>query len=575
MDVGQGHSLPLRQWNPGASFVYDIDTTRGMAIHQENAADQVLQYRVVGQLSLTVMGLDGNQVRLRADLLPKQVDVSPKSDKNGSDLLAGTFYLIATTRGEIKEFFFPKNIANEARTLLSGIVNSLQIISPDGNLAKWQTVEADVSGQYTASYVARNSSTVEKSKKQYLRTRSPGGFLPMQKGTHYAVTGAASFTLNELGWPQSLSENETLEVSAMGTRVTGKIESTVKLVGTNMHPEWTGVFPEGVESEKVSEARAMALSKTQADINMVGGRSFGQIAMELNATTNDARSRAQGRMAALFRVNPEEAKKAGQEVLHGNGDENSKRRLIGALGSSGTAEAQKELVRLLESPDARELRVNAAVALGLSPHPTNESLQALDKAADSTDSSLSNAAVLATGNAVRAMNTDQQGNTTDAVQGLIDGLIQATTEAQKQLYLDALGNTGDSRALAAITPYLTNESITLRATATTALKFMVGAAADQAIITALSDSEMLVRRAAIFTVAFRPIAGVLEALDALLKNEKEMTVRMEILSGMNTKLAEEPAVIDSITWAMENDPSPKVREYAKKIADHVAANEAL
>lgn len=574
MDLGQGLSLPLRQWNAGASYVYDLDSIRSMTIHKNDAVDQALRYRVVGQLSLTVMGREGNQVRLRADLLPKQVDVSPKSDKNGVDLLAGTFYLITTTKGEIKEYFFPKNIAVEARTLLSGIVNSLQVIRADGNSAKWQTIEADVSGQYSASYSAKDASTIEKSKNQYLRTRSPSGFLPMQKDTQFAVTSTANFALDDSGWPKSLTEKETLEVSTLGMRVTGSIASTIKLTGVTNHPEWTGDFPEGVESERVSEAQAMALSKKNADINMVGGRSFAQIALELNAKTNDGRSRAQARMAALFRVNPEEAKNAVEEVLHGSGDDNSKRRLIGALGSAGTPEAQHELARLLESPEAEDLRVNAAVALGLSKNPTQETMQALDKAADSKNSALANASILATGNAVRAMNADQSGNTTDAVQSLIDGLANATTDAQKQLYLDALGNTGDVRALAAIMPYLTNASVQLRATATTAMKFMNGPVADQAIITAFSDAEMLIRRAAVFTVAFRPIAGVLPALDTLLKTEKEMTVRMEILSAMNTKLAEETAVIESVTWAMDNDPSPKVREFAKKIADHVAASEA-
>lgn len=573
MDKGQGLSLPSRQWNAGASYQYELDTKRGMTIHKQDAADQALRYRVMGQLTLTVMGQDGNQVRLRADLLPKSVDVTPNSGKNDLDLLAGTFYLIMTTRGEIKEYFFPKSMAVEARTLLSGIVNSLQILSTDGNSAQWQTIEADVSGQYSASYIAKDAATLEKSKNQYLRTRSPSGFLPMQKDTQYAVNSKAIFSLNEAGWPKSLSENEALEVSAMGMRVTGNIESTMKLAHVAIHPEWIGNFPEGLESEKVSEAVAAALSKKNADISLVGGRSFEQIALELNATSNNQRSKAQARMAALFRVNPNEAKNAMREVLHGAGDDNSKRRLIGALGNAGTPEAQHELVRLLETQDAGELRSNAAVALGLSKNPSNENLHALDKAADSKDSRVTNAAILATGNAVRNMNADQSGNTADAVQMLIDGLANASTDAQKNLYLDALGNTGDARALVAITPYLTNSSAPLRATATTALKFMAGSVADQAIVAAFSDSEMLVRRAAVFTVAFRPVAGVLLALDTLLKNETEMTVRMEILTAMNTKLAEESAVIDSVTWAMENDPSPKVREFAKKIAEHVAASE--
>mgnify|MGYP000662143986 CR=1 FL=1 len=75
------------------------------------------------------------------------------------------------------------------------------------------------------------------------------------------------------------------------------------------------------------------------------------------------------------------------------------------------------------------------------------------------------------------------------------------------------------------------------------------------------------RKAAVHSIAFRPIAGVLEAVDALLKSEPEVAIRTEILKGFNVKLTEDATIIDLVTWAMDNDPSSVVRAYAQQIVE--------
>jgi hypothetical protein len=75
------------------------------------------------------------------------------------------------------------------------------------------------------------------------------------------------------------------------------------------------------------------------------------------------------------------------------------------------------------------------------------------------------------------------------------------------------------------------------------------------------------------SIPFRPIAGVFEALDTLLKNDKDQGIRIAILQGMNTKLEEETLVLECAQWVLENDPSETVRSYAKQIVDAVAPAE--
>lgn len=562
-------SIALRQWSEGDSFLYDLDTTRGMATIMASQSKQELKYHVVGQLRITVMGKGDHGVRLRADVLPRSVNVQPQTDRNAEKLVTGTVYVRANTKGAFEEFSYSREVPVESRILLKAIVSSFQMTVPSAPPSNWQVVEADPSGQYNATYRVSDANTIEKSKTQYIRTRGPAGFMPLQKGTNLMVQSAVKFGIDSSGWPKSLSENESLEVSMQKMRMVATTKSEATLVGIEKHPEWMGAFPGDVESDTVSEKEAFALAKQQADTGIVGGRSFGTITKELQATDSHARNQAQGRMSAMLRVEPSAASKVTQEILHGEGDANSKSRLIGSLGSAGTKEAQDELVRLMEM-DKGEYRVEAAAVLGRTKNPTASSAEALKSASASTDKNLASTAILAEGTMIRTMNSEKSGDTTDAVQSLIEKLANASTEDEKYIYIEALGNTGDIRTMAAITPYLKHDLVSLRAAATGALKFMVEPAADEALIQAIADNEMWVRKAAASTIAYRPIAGVLEAFDALLKNEQAQIIRTTILQGMNTKLVEEPSVLESVEWAMENDPSASVRSYAKQIVDAAA-----
>jgi hypothetical protein len=560
-------ALPSRRWNEGDSFVYDFDTTRSTAIRGKSQVEQHVSFEIAGKLSLTVIGKEPNEVHLRADVRATRVEASPKIAEDGAKWASRTFYLSALPTGEIKGFLFPKEVPAQARILVKGIVNSMQMVAPPAPMATWHVAEADVSGQYDAAYRAVDELTVEKAKTQYMRMRGPTGLIAIRKDTQYVVKSRAVFGLDASGWPRTVAEEESLEVTVQDTEVVGKIQTKASLSGIESRPEWIGPFAPDLESDAASDAAAMALSMKQADLNMVGGRSFADIAADLNAADPKARNQAQARMAALFRVDPGEAKKAADEILHGKGDLNSKKRLIASLGNAGTKEAQHELANLLEREEAGDRRVNAAIALSLTKHPTQESAGALKKAMGSSDEDVANTATLAAGNVVRTMNAEPSGDTADAVQMLMDGLASASSDEERRLYLEALGNTGDARVLVAITPYLAHANVTLRAVATGALKFMTGSAADTALIAAMSDKEFSVRKAAVHTIPFRPVSGVVGAVDRLLTTEPEEAIRMEILKGMNVKIGEDVAILESIEWAMENDPSEKVRSFAKEILE--------
>lgn len=83
----------------------------------------------------------------------------------------------------------------------------------------------------------------------------------------------------------------------------------------------------------------------------------------------------------------------------------------------------------------------------------------------------------------------------------------------------------------------------------------------------MTDKEVTVRVAAIETVTYRPVAGVLAKLDELLRDDPETSVRMAVLDAMHTKRNEAPTIEASLAWATENDPSSEVRVLAKQLMD--------
>ncbi len=571
----QAVALPARQWQEGASFVYDIDTTRSMAVTGSSQPEQLVKYQVQGTLRLTVMGREGDDIRLRVDLEATNVKILPAGKMSGKDAaiwLSRTFYANARSTGEIPSFLFPKDVPVEARTLLKGFVNSLQWVAPPALASIWHTVEQDVSGQFDAKYRTVDGLTVEKSKVNYLQMRGLSGLTPIQRGTEYGVSSIARFGLDVSGWPKTLVEDESVEVKTMGSTMVGTIKTTAKLSVVEKHPEWVGPFGADLESDAVSEAAAMAQSMKQADINQVGGKSFRDITIDLNSENSKMRNHAQAKLAALLRIEPARAKEVADEILHGTSDANAKKRLIGALGNAGTPEAQRELAKILDTTEAGDLRVNAGIAMSLTKHPTEETADALEKAMHSADKKVDNTATLALGNVVRSMNNDGTGDTADELKLLVDGLANASSDAERKVYLEALGNSGDTRAFAAIAPYLSHQIVALRAAATGALKFMVGEVADAAITAAFSDSENSVRNAAAHTIGFRPISNMLDVIDTVLRTETIVGIRLEMLKGMHMRINDDSNVIDSVAWAMENDPSVKVRDFAKSIYENATAD---
>lgn len=561
-------ALPIRQWKTGDSFVYAVDTVRGATVGGASQDAQKVLSRLAGTLALTVTGQDASGVQIRAELRLPRFEVTPKQEEDSSAGLVKPFYFSALRTGEMTAFYFAKDAPTEARILLKGLTTALQLVAPPASGATWRVTEQDVSGEYEAAYRVSGGG-VHKAKEKYLRSRGQTGLIALPADSTYAVKSAIDFEVDRTGWPRTVVEDESLDVTVDGTHVVATSKTTARLVSIEAGSDLGRARNEAdFDSDVLGHAASTALLKRQADKGLVDGKTFPGLQAELVSPDVHVRNRTQARMSALFRLDPAAAREAEEAILRGAIDENAKKRLLGALGGAGTPEAQRSLASILDGAEVpRSMRVSAAVSLGVSKNPTEEAEQAISKAMDSPDKDVASTAALASGSQAHTMTIEQSGDPKDAVETLIARLTSAATDGERALYLRALGNSGDLRALPAIQPYLSHPDTTLRGVAAWSLRFMLGGEVDALVVAAMADKEVTVRIAAVETVTFRPVAGVLARLDELLRGDPETSVRMAVLNAMHTKRNEAPTIEASLTWAAENDPSSEVRVLAKQLLE--------
>jgi hypothetical protein len=534
----------------------------------DRSLDEKLHSSVSGNLVLTVVKSDAEGAHVRAELRNPRFERT----KGGGDLtqeLARPFYFTMLSSGEMKDFFFARNTSSEARAQLKGMTTAMQMVSPSGTSASWQIGEQDVTGDYVADYTVQGGH-VHKKKERFVRPPSLGKRSDPPPGSEFDVKGTVDFDIDKTGWPSKASGRDALDMTIGGLHSATHSATRAKLLAVESHPELIGVLHNGdYESETAGDEAAVARAHASADRNLIGGKTYAELAVDLASKDTRTRNQTQARLRALFRVSPEAVAQAQAAIMKGDLDVNARKRLAAALGQADTPEAQKALTSVLRSTEVSSIqKMDAAVALGQAKNPTPETQAAVREAMSSEDTIVSSTATLAEGSLIKTMNGKQQGDTQDGVQALIDGLNKATSDYGRILYLKALGNAGDPRVLDAIQPYLTQGSSGVRAAAVYSLRFIEGDVAAQFLIQAMGDEDVTVRGEAVHALAVRPLAPFAGMLETFMKAEPEEAVRRTLLGSLQMRLGQEADAAlarDIITWASTSDPSETVRNYAKDL----------
>ncbi len=581
-------ALSGRQFRPGTTYVYEIENARALTMHGDNGPGQPRTLALAGRLAISVVGETEGGYLLRFALgeirqgggaaaavpgaagaavpgaagaaVPGAAGAALPGAAGG---LASAFYAVIEPTGKLASFSFARGLEGAERATLKGLASALQLVVPEPGAAEWRTIEQDGSGEYEAAYRAVGGA-IHKAKERFVRARGPRGLAPIKDASAYAIASAIELGLHASGWPASVSEDEALTVKAGSMKIEAKSRTTAQLVAIEETADLARLVAaeEGaLEAEPEVDVAGFAAAKRRADEGLVDGATYASLLGDFASGDLKLRNRTMARMAALFRLQPAAAAQAAASILRGGLDGQTTKRLIGSLGGAGTAEAQAALASVIGAESAPAgTRSDAAVALGLSKHPTAASKQALLEAAASRAPGLASTAALGLGNLTRRMN-EEAGDTSDAIAELTRRLAGAADDAERILYLDALGNSGDPRALPAIEPYLAHADVKVRAVAVEALRFMAGA--DARIAAGLQDVAAAVRRAAAGALSYRSITPMLALVTLVMKQDPDVGTRLALVGAMQLRKRQEPDLVELLAWAAANDPAAEVQSAAK------------
>lgn len=482
------------------------------------------------------------RVRLRGVTTPAPKLAVPYTFTIGSD-------------GRLLALQFPKDLDPDSRMVLTALAATSQI-ADGGAAAAWSSIETDSLGPYEASYT-REGSQITKTKVAY--RKAPG---PTEPIAVRVLASKTAIALRADGWAESIEQRESLDVGFDKASVAVAGTTTLRHLGER---RVVALIPLGLEVVAIDAMSTAA--RDQDDRELLDGATLSDLIYVLNSVRDDGNASAHTylRMVALFRLDPDAARAAGEQLLGGKLDPRDAQAVIGALGEAGTPVAQQALSKVVDTQAvSSEQRVAGALSLGLTETPLPSTIETLAAAAKSPDPDLSATATLAQGNAAMRLAASDAAAATRQLDELLARLEHAGDVSDRVTLLRALGNTGDPRILPALELALRSPSDVVRAAAAESLRLIPDGRADALIIATLEDGSPIVRTSAVFAAAHRRLDPTAHALAIHAKGDVDSSVRRAIVELAGQRMNELPSLRPIVVHAAERDADADVREIAKK-----------
>ncbi len=571
--------LPARDLAVGVRRVYEFESHRTLTMTTSGAkaAARETRYGLAGRLSFVVAQVDDDLVHVVMRLDDARAWGLAESGP-ARDALSVPFVVSLEPTGRVAALHFAKGTPAAAANLLTSAVASLQLVAPeDDTAASWETLEDDAAGEYRAAYVREGGSAkqIQKSRLAYVRLVTLEGLRPSNEVADYDVRSNERFDLGADGWPHALEATERVSASTSGEGgidIDSSATTKAKLVGADRVNIDRAAFEaswDGLITRESARAATFADVRHKIDADRVNGADFHALHGELGRAMADGGLRSKAypkvaaRLGALIRLDPKAATNAALAArTAGSFDEAAA--LVAALGDAGTPTARGELADLLADDGVEsDRRAAAAVYLGNAREVDADSVDVLVKTATGpeadVDPKVREAALLGAGSAVNRANTQGDVSTDDAMTALIEGFEQASTPTERMAFLEALGNTGDGRALPAIQSAFGAPEAEVVATAVMALRLMP-ASVDPVLAFMLGHAHPLVRRAALTAIGHRSVLPFEAVLLERLGRETDSALRVAIVGLLKALVTTQPELGEILAEVAAKDPDNNVRE---------------
>jgi len=436
--------------------------------------------------------------RIEVRFAPEAIDGPPGDLPSAGDVSAPI--QLALHDGVLAGLGFPSGMTVPAKNLLTGLATTFQYSSGVG--ASWTRHEEDLTGSYDAAY-QRAGDEVERHRAAFTALRGPSGLSTADRD-RVTPDENSRFALDDDGLRSASIALDVAFVLGEGmpsfhVQVRGVLER--EAIERVSPPLGSGLMigPISMAVDEVAARRAADRATVDgATVEALLAEVDRVAALAASADTEKTRSRLLSRVAALLRVDPSAATAVAEYVRAHAGDVSAARLLAGALSSAGTREATDGLAHLTAAPLPSATRAVVMGALALSTPATKDSLSTL---ADVVTHGYDRQAALALGIHDRI----GQGDVPDGARAASDILLaryaQAGSDAERRTYVQALGNSGDARALPILERAMHGADRELAGPAVFSLRFVAGDGADALLDAALDQPDLAL--AAVRAIGYR------------------------------------------------------------------------
>jgi HEAT repeat protein len=552
-------------WEPGTTYVHRLDYRVTIGSEQKDATEAAerFSFRVTGLAKTRVSEHRGDEVRVSMQLGEVKLDAGAKANVPEAikSALAAPFFVDYDERGRALRLHVRPGMDRTILGVLREIVSISQFSVTDPPASNWTAIESDTTGEYRATYRETIGARILRQKTEYVRVAGRKNKAP--DAPTIPVYGA-EFELDDWGRISSLKCTSAVASSwaGGGQSITSNTELSLKVISRTRDTQGLPLSVEGLEATSFSPSeKELAEAGIATDKKIVDGATVDQLLGELCATDDaNARSAAEVRLAALFRLDP----RAVTTAL-GKLDARNAAAILAALGNARTPEAEKALADVLKDPKREPLdRVAAVDAVLAMEHPTAETVEALEVAVASNDPELKSNASLALGVVSARMAENEPEAAQAVVEKMSNDYKAATTNDERRRTLGSLGNTRSADALPAIVEALKSSDPSVRATAAAALRFVPDPEADRLLSGVLtSDPDPEVRTAALMAAGYRAYEPLAKALETVAKDPNS-TLRLRLVSALAEMAQQDNDAFVLLDWIAQNDADKDVRASAEK-----------
>ncbi|NUN13575.1 MAG: HEAT repeat domain-containing protein [Myxococcales bacterium] len=577
----------------GAQWLYDVSISRTLTLGADSEKQGDITLNVAGLLNLTVANVEEGMIHLHAVMDNVRfggessggTQADPDVIRALEKAIEVPFFVTIDTTGRVEAVHFRTGTDEMARGLLKSVVTTGQMVLPTAaGISSWEVEETDSTGDYRARYqVDADGKRLQKTKLSYVRLATAAGLVDSGAGVMRmdTITFRGMYEPRSDGWPETINESEELTLASSSKLPALKTRGQARwsLVSTGNNPALVDTFQREwslLETAELAKIEGVTATDKQHDLALVGGEPLAVMlgslaALPADETADAERAGLMVRASAALRLEPKEATRVGAEIRN-NAAAPHVGTLLGALGGANTPEAQQTLADLLKDTNLpAQVRADAAAHLGQSTLTDKAHVETLWDGVQDPDLDVHSQSLLALGASAQGLKTEHPEVAKSVTEKLMEYFATATTDEDRVLTLQALGNTGDAAMVPTLESAIVWPNEVVRAAAVMAFRFVQHPAAEPWITTVMvHDESNLVQKAAMAAGIFRPFSAMAMALEAVLKQDPAADVRHAALQTLAAQLPNAVVVLPAITWVAENDADEEIRLAAAQILEGAA-----